>query len=213
MLEMLGCRVDIARSGTEAVRLFSERPYDLVFMDCQMPEMDGYETTAAILKLEQDGAHTPIIAMTAHAMKGARQECLDAGMDDYISKPVTIETLRVLLRRWLVPEEEEDTNALPTRPEATRDQSAAREQPDDEAQPDDGEQPAAEPKPAEGSKPTPEPMAPDGAKRADEAEKLDKAEKSDETEKADNAKKTNEAEKPDEAEKIDEEQPVPVLSD
>ena len=102
MLEKLGCRVDIAATGKEAVSLFTAHSYDLLLMDCQMPEMDGYEATAEIRDLEAEGqGHVPIIAMTAHALTGARKQCLEAGMDDYLSKPVTLDILQTALRRWL----------------------------------------------------------------------------------------------------------------
>ena len=101
MLEKLGCRVDIAANGLEAVAASGKIPYDLIFMDCQMPVMDGFETTAEIRRGET--GRTPIVAMTAHAMKSARRKCLQAGMDDFLAKPVTAALLRGVLRKWCDP--------------------------------------------------------------------------------------------------------------
>ena len=100
MLEKLGLRVDVAANGCEAVQMFSLLPYDLVFMDCHMPEMDGYAATREIRRAESPGQHTTIIAMTAEAIQGARQTCLSAGMDDYISKPVRLDDLVQAVQRW-----------------------------------------------------------------------------------------------------------------
>ena len=100
MLEILGCQVTIANNGREAIRALAQSTYDLVLMDCQMPEMDGFAATAAIRQSESTAAHTTIIALTANAMEGDQQRCLTAGMDDYLSKPFTQEKLRKVLRRW-----------------------------------------------------------------------------------------------------------------
>jgi len=100
MLEKLGLRVDVAANGRETVRMFELLPYDLVFMDCQMPEMDGYEATQEIRRREEPGRHVAIIAMTADAMAGCREQCLEAGMDDFITKPVAMEALFESLQRW-----------------------------------------------------------------------------------------------------------------
>ncbi len=101
MLEQFGCRVDVVSNGHEAVEAMSRLPYDCIFMDCQMPEMDGYEATAAIRVQEADsGGHVPIIAMTANAMQGDRERCLEAGMDDYVSKPVRSAKLAPMLEKW-----------------------------------------------------------------------------------------------------------------
>jgi PAS domain S-box-containing protein len=100
MLGRLGCRVDVAANGTEAVAMVRKLPYAVVFMDCMMPEMDGYEATAAIRAIPGPAARTPIVAMTANAMQGDREQCLAAGMDDYLSKPVRQDQLQEALTRW-----------------------------------------------------------------------------------------------------------------
>lgn len=101
MLQRLGYQVDVAASGVEALERYREQPYDAIIMDCHMPEMDGFETTAAIRQLEGSMRHTPIIALTADAMAGDRERCLVAGMDDYLMKPATMEDLDQRLSRWL----------------------------------------------------------------------------------------------------------------
>jgi two-component system, sensor histidine kinase and response regulator len=101
MLKRLSYVVDVANNGVEAVEAAQGGCYDLILMDCQMPEMDGYEATTAIRNLEGTVAGTPIIAMTANAMPDDRRKCLDAGMDDYIPKPVKEDTLVTTLARWI----------------------------------------------------------------------------------------------------------------
>ena len=103
MLSKLGIRADVVANGQEAVAALRTIPYDLVLMDVQMPEMDGFESTRAIRSGEGEAINRaiPIIAMTAHAMLGDREKCLDAGMDDYIAKPVTPAGLSALFKKWL----------------------------------------------------------------------------------------------------------------
>ena len=105
MLHLLGCQVDTANNGLEALAALAERHYDLVLMDCQMPELDGFETTQRIRRQEaaqgDSRQRLPIIALTANAMQGDRERCLAAGMDDYISKPFNQDQLRALLLRTL----------------------------------------------------------------------------------------------------------------
>nr|WP_294520591.1 ATP-binding protein [uncultured Rhodopila sp.] len=109
LLETLGCHVTPARNGLEAVALYRETSFDLVLMDCQMPEMDGYEATRAIRHIEDyQKRRTPIVALTAHAMEGSREASLESGMDDQITKPLTMAALTGKLLEWLVPAEAYD---------------------------------------------------------------------------------------------------------
>jgi CheY-like chemotaxis protein len=102
LLETLGCEVRTAVNGTLAVAAYRGSVFDLVLMDCQMPEMDGYQATAAIRQIESIlGRSTPIVALTAHAMDGSREECLAAGMNDQLSKPLTLAALTGKLLEWL----------------------------------------------------------------------------------------------------------------
>jgi len=100
-LERCGCRVDVVGDGHQALAALAERRYAAVLMDCQMPELDGYQATKELRRREQGGDHTPVIAMTAHAMEGAAEECVRAGMDDYVSKPLRREQLEAALVRWI----------------------------------------------------------------------------------------------------------------
>ena len=107
MLKKVGLNnLDVAEDGKEAVSMNQEKHYDLILMDCQMPEMSGYEATGIIRKRElfQQLPRIPIVAMTANAMQGDREKCLAAGMDDYLSKPIKVDTLKETLAHWLLDE-------------------------------------------------------------------------------------------------------------
>jgi PAS domain S-box-containing protein len=104
MVNNLGLHADVAANGLEAIDALNRIPYDLVLMDCQMPEMGGFEATGEIRqreKISAGGQHIPIIAMTANAMPGDREKCIASGMDDYLPKPVKLEDLSAMLGRWL----------------------------------------------------------------------------------------------------------------
>ncbi len=106
LLEKRGYRVVTAKNGREAVAAYEREPFDFILMDIQMPEMDGFEATAKIrLKELESGCHTPIIALTAHAMKGDRERCLEAGMDEYVTKPVKPKELFAAVQRMITGEE------------------------------------------------------------------------------------------------------------
>ena len=100
ILGKAGCRVDAAENGAVAVQMARERSYAVIFMDLQMPVMDGLQATRAIRRAEGDGPRVPIVAVTANAMPGDREDCLRAGMDDYLAKPLRPADLVAVLRRW-----------------------------------------------------------------------------------------------------------------
>lgn len=100
MLRLIGCQVDVADNGQEALDRADAHDYDMVFMDCQMPVMDGYEATRCIRELDGPRREVPIIAMTANALSGDRQACFDAGMNDFLSKPITMAVLSDMVAKW-----------------------------------------------------------------------------------------------------------------
>ena len=100
-LSCLGFQTDVTSDGQEAVEAVKQRRYALILMDCMMPTMDGYEATRAIRALEGAGERTPIVAFTADTTAGCRERCLEAGMDDYLTKPLDMTRLSTALGRWL----------------------------------------------------------------------------------------------------------------
>jgi PAS domain S-box-containing protein len=110
LLNNIGYAADVANNGVEVLNALDVRPYELILMDCHMPELDGYETTQRV-RARADCKGIRIIALTANAMRGESEKCLEAGMDDYLSKPVRLESLREMLSRWLPEEAKTDTPA------------------------------------------------------------------------------------------------------
>ena len=124
MLEGAGCRVTVAANGRLAVEESLRQPFRLVLMDCQMPELDGFEATREIRLRESAGTtRVPIVALTANAMVGDRTRCLAAGMDDYLSKPFKRNDLLTMLRRWIDPSPQA---AIPLEEECAPRSAAAR---------------------------------------------------------------------------------------
>jgi CheY-like chemotaxis protein len=95
-----GCSVEIAPTGVHALRLLEKHPFDLILMDCNMPEMDGFEATRRIRATADNSRFTPIVAVTANVLPADRQRCLDAGMDDYVCKPIEMKALLAVLLKW-----------------------------------------------------------------------------------------------------------------
>jgi CheY-like chemotaxis protein len=114
MLQRLGYRVDMVANGREAIEAVARVPYAAVLMDCQMPEMNGYEASMEIRRREDGGRHVPIVALTASAIKGDEERCLAAGMDAYVTKPVTVDALGGVLRRLVA--EDGSTPLVEARP-------------------------------------------------------------------------------------------------
>jgi CheY-like chemotaxis protein len=129
MLARLGFSADAVGNGVEAIAAITRSPYDIILMDCQMPELDGYEATRQIRKSGGRFRSTPIIAVTANAMDGDREKCLASGMSDYMSKPVLAQTLASTLEKWILPDgsvgEFYSPGAAPPAPSSSSTASAA----------------------------------------------------------------------------------------
>ena len=124
LLKNFGYHADVAANGREALQALEIIPYDLILMDCQMPEMDGYEATREIRSRDWQAAQIPIIALTAHATGGEREKCLAAGMDDFISKPIQKENLFQKLAVWLAQSESEKSSMILTKLNEDKPESA-----------------------------------------------------------------------------------------
>ena len=101
MLTLLGCRIEIANNGAEAIEMIDPNKHDIVFMDCEMPEMNGLDATRFIRSHCPNSHNLPIIAMTANAQPTDRARCLDAGMDDFVPKPISLDILKDVLQKWV----------------------------------------------------------------------------------------------------------------
>ncbi len=112
ILQKLGCYVSLAGNGMEAVKAAHNKTFDLIFMDCQMPVMDGYQATTQIRTLQQNDTYIPIIALTANALSGDREKCLEAGMNDYLSKPFSQKQVATIIEKWLGPAQMTSNNKL-----------------------------------------------------------------------------------------------------
>jgi len=124
MLERLGCQVQVAENGREALDMLGRSSFDLVLMDCHLPQMDGYQTTACIRTLEGGDSHVPILAMTANFQADERERCLSAGMDDFLPKPIKRKLLKEKLCQWL-PKRESEMKDQSNRPQELTDQVTA----------------------------------------------------------------------------------------
>lgn len=100
MLKKFGCTVAIASNGREAVDMYQHDIYDVILMDCEMPLMDGYSATRLIRDQEKTCTHLPVIALTANVMQGAKEKCMEAGMDEYMTKPITQQVLYSVLSKY-----------------------------------------------------------------------------------------------------------------
>lgn len=142
LLEKCGHEVHVVGDGKQAVEAWSAHEFDLILMDVQMPIMDGFEATAAIRAIQAEtGRHTPIIAMTAHAMKGDRERCLEAGMDDYVTKPINANVLYEVIERVLTRKD----SPLPTEEAIVNDRDVVEEAIEVESLPEPSEPVAEEP--------------------------------------------------------------------
>lgn len=110
-LESLGCLVDVAKDGEQAVNYASQNRYDIIFMDCSMPKIDGYEATARIRAIHEENkkskkntSYVPIVALTAKVLLHDREKCIDAGMDDYVAKPARRDILCDVINKWCAPD-------------------------------------------------------------------------------------------------------------
>ncbi len=130
MLQKLGYSCDIAKNGKEAVEAVDKNKYDLVFMDCQMPIMDGFEATAKIRAMSNEKNNIPIVAMTANVMKGDREECLKAGMSDYLSKPINIESIKVVIDAIEERKKSETAKNIPSLPQIDAEKPVIADEPE-----------------------------------------------------------------------------------